>query len=136
MDAGADLNGVDSLVETTDRLANKWDKKVVYVTGTSVPYAPAIEFGRGPVTADEGSLRFEINGKVIYAKSVDAAPAQPFLRQAAWAVERDLDTIARESNSIDEFVRKSALRVEKHAKEFVPVDEGNLRASIEAVKVS
>jgi len=136
MDAGADLNGVDSLVETTDRLANKWDKKVVYVTGTSVHYAPAIEFGRGPVTADEGYLRFEINGKVIYAKSVDAAPAQPFLRPAAWAVERELDTIARESNSIDEFVRKSALRVEKHAKELVPVDEGNLRASIEAVKVS
>jgi len=54
-----------------------------YVVGTSVEYAPHIEFGRGPITADEGYLRFEgEDGEIVYRKSVGPAPAQPHVRPA------------------------------------------------------
>lgn len=51
--------------------------------GTNVPYAKHVEFGRGPIHAKPGgALRFEIGGKVIFAKSVGPAKARPFLFRA------------------------------------------------------
>lgn len=51
--------------------------------GTNVPYAKYVEFGRGPVHARPGGfLRFEIGGRVIYARSVGPARAKPFLYRA------------------------------------------------------
>lgn len=54
-------------------------------------YATAIEVGRkafGPKT--KKALRFEIGGKVIFAKWVRAAPAQPFMKPALQQSEQQI----------------------------------------------
>lgn len=46
-------------------------------SATGFVYAGALEWGRGPVRAIKAkALRFEIGGRVIFAKSVGPAPAQ------------------------------------------------------------
>lgn len=61
-----------------------------YAVGTNVEYAPHVEYGRGSVTADDGYLRFKVDGEVFYRKSVGPAKAQPFLRPALRAHRSDL----------------------------------------------
>lgn len=51
--------------------------------GTSVEYAPFVEFGRGPIVATNAkALRFKIGGRWIFRHSVGPAAARPFLRPA------------------------------------------------------
>ena len=55
------------------------------------PHAEAIEKGRrafGPV--NKKALRFEIGGKVVFAKWVRAAPAQPFMAPALQQSELEI----------------------------------------------
>jgi HK97 gp10 family phage protein len=55
-------------------------------------YAKAVEFGRGPIVAEEGSaLRFEIDGELLFRKSVSGAPPQPYMRPALRQHKRDLN---------------------------------------------
>lgn len=61
--------------------------------------------------------------------------AQPYLRPALERALREFDTYALEADSAEELVENLALRVEAIAKEEVPVDTGNLRASIEAERI-
>lgn len=67
----------------------------VYMVYTNEEHAPYVEYGRGPVEADEGGyLRFENqNGEIIYRKRVDAAEEQPFWRpnERRYRVEGILD---------------------------------------------
>lgn len=51
---------------------------------TGFPYPVAVEFGRRGFSARRGRyLRFEIGGRVIFARSVGPAAAQPFMRPSA-----------------------------------------------------
>lgn len=52
----------------------------VYMVYSNAEHAPYVEFGRGPVEAEEGEyLKFtDENGNVIFRKRVDAAEEQPF----------------------------------------------------------
>lgn len=51
--------------------------------GTSVHYAPFVEYGRGPIVATHAkTLRFVIGGKVIFRKRVGPARARPYMRPA------------------------------------------------------
>lgn len=55
---------------------NAWNK--------GFPYPVAVEHGRRGFSARRGRyLRFEINGRVIFARSVGPARAQPFMRPSA-----------------------------------------------------
>lgn len=48
--------------------------------GTATPYAPYVEYGRGPVVAGPGKvLRFEVGGRVLYRKRVGPARPRPFI---------------------------------------------------------
>jgi len=101
----------------TGNLQGKIDTQKVgegeYLVGTNVPYAPEVEFGRGPISAGDNirglgnpgpqipggisgdeaqALRFEIDGEVLYRKSVGPAEAQPFLRPALQEHKSDLVT--------------------------------------------
>lgn len=48
--------------------------------GTATPYARRVEEGRGPIRARGKALRFEVGGKVVFAKSVGPAAPRPFMR--------------------------------------------------------
>lgn len=66
--------------------------------GSNVPHAPYIEEGRGPITASgDGVLHFTIDGEEIFAKSVSAAEAQPFLEPAVTAHLSDLRDLLDEA---------------------------------------
>lgn len=53
------------------------------IVGTAVPYARWVEEGRGPVVARRGRfLRFEIGGRVIYARQVGPARGQWYMKRA------------------------------------------------------
>ncbi len=72
-----------------DNVEQDADGLVIRV-GTNVEYAEDVEVGTGlfgphhevirPKTAK--ALRFEVNGEVLFAKSVKGRPATPFLRPA------------------------------------------------------
>jgi hypothetical protein len=70
---------------------------IIGYVGSNLSYAPTIEYGRGPIPADSGYLRFTIEGEVFYRKSVDAAPAQPFLRPAVQSHKSDLERLSRKT---------------------------------------
>jgi len=56
---------------------------------TRVEYAPWVHDGRGPIVPVRAqALRFVINGRVVFAKKVGPAKAQPFARNALVAVAR------------------------------------------------
>ena len=107
--AGASLLGATSLLDTFDGLRDRWaGGSATWTVGTNVEYAVYVEFGTSRMAA------------------------QPYLRPAAERAMAKADRFADESDSADELVEKLALQVEREAKELVPVDTGNLRASITA----
>jgi hypothetical protein len=109
--AGLELLGTASVLEALDDLKD-FAGEAEYVVGTNVEYAVYVEFGTSKMEA------------------------QPYLRPAAERVmEQEADAIAADAESTEEVVRDIALAIERHAKEEVPVDTGNLRASIEAEKI-
>jgi len=93
-----------------------------------------MEFGTRPHPIEGDPLVFTVGGETVYTQSVDhpGTDPNPFMRPAAAAVERQLQGIADGSDSVEEFVKKAALLLEREAKERAPVDTGTLRASIEA----
>lgn len=57
--------------------------------GSDLPYAAFVENGRPAIDAAPGkALRFEIGGRVIFAKHVAAAPAAHYMARAADAAEQ------------------------------------------------
>ncbi|MFC5970076.1 hypothetical protein ACFPYI_01910 [Halomarina salina] len=112
MQADVNLTGVASLVGTLDALDARWTTEVTYVVGTNVEYAVHVEFGTSQMAA------------------------QPYLRPAAERTNRQLDQIAAQADSVEEFVRLAALEVEAISKDVVPVDTGNLQSSITAQRIS
>lgn len=59
------------------------------VIGTDLPYAEFVENGRPAITAAPGkALRFEVAGRVVFAKRVAAAEAQHFMARAADAADQ------------------------------------------------
>lgn len=57
-------------------------------------YAEFIENGRPGFSASPGkTLRFVINGEVLFRKSVGPAPAQPFVEESKKAINQQIETI-------------------------------------------
>jgi len=54
------------------------------VVGTDAPYAEFVEFGRGPITAEEGKVLhfFTKDGEEVFTKHVGPTEPQPFLQPA------------------------------------------------------
>lgn len=140
---GAVMEGLDSLQVTIEEMGDKWDKKVVYLVGTNVEYAPFIEFGTSPhvITPNKNqSLKFSVGGETVFAKHVEHPGTRPYpyLRPAVEAAQRELPRLAAESDNVEELVLKTALFAEGAAKRKLTqngnVETGNLRASIRTVR--
>jgi len=109
MSWGTTLTGLSALTESLKDARNRWVGSKRWVVGTNVEYSAYVEFG----TARQ--------------------QAQPYLFPAVRHVMRnEADEIARKSDSTEELVERLALAIEREAKERVPVDTGNLKASIRA----
>lgn len=107
-----DVNGVDSIQSSLTTLQLELSEVSTWVVGTSVEYADDQEFG------------------------TEDMPAQPYLRPAVNRVARNAQAIASDAGSPAEAVATIALEIEREAKKLAPVDTGNLRASIRAIRVS
>ena len=108
---GLEILGTAATLEALEDLKD-FAGNAEYVVGTNVEYAVYVEFGTSKMQA------------------------QPYLRPAAERVmQQEADAIAADAENTEEVVKRIALAIERHAKEEVPVDTGNLRGSIEAEKV-
>jgi hypothetical protein len=87
-----------------------------------------------------GEVRYVVGSNVSYSVHVEYGTsrmqAQPYLRPAVERAVRELDTIADGADSPQEIAEALALKVEAEAKREVPVDTGNLKASISAQRLS
>lgn len=110
-DWGATLRGVASTRASLQLLEERWVQSAKWVVGSDVEYAAYVEFGTSKMAA------------------------QPYLRPALEEARRGLDQIADGVNSLSELIAAIALKVERTAKQIVPVDTGTLKASIRAQKV-
>lgn len=72
-------------------------------------YAVAVNFGRGPVVAKRAkALRFEVNGEIIFRKSVGPAPAQHFAEKGLQAAEPQI--VAEHRAARDRIIRRIEAR--------------------------
>lgn len=109
--AGMSVTGVGRAIDMFESVRIGFGQDVVYVTGTNVEYAPFVELG------------------------TSRQEAQPYLFRAARQVNRSFDRFAAEHQSMVGLVKRLALEIEALAKQFVPVQTGNLRGSISADRV-
>lgn len=106
------LIGFADLINFFDEISEQ--EHGTWYVGTIVEYAPDQEFGTQDI------------------------PAQPFLRPAVEKARHNLVKIIEEgledleTFTIDDEIKIVALQVEKQAKDFAPVDTGNLMGSITA----
>lgn len=108
---GAALRGAPAVYSTFNSVRQKWGGNATWVVGTNVEYSVYVEFG----TSKMG--------------------AQPYFRPAIEHAKRNSAAWFKAANDIAGFVKKVALEIERYAKQVVPVDTGNLRASIRAERI-
>lgn len=108
---GTTLSGFASTLQAFDELQMRWGEDVLYVVGPTAKYGVYVE---------RGTSRMK---------------PQPYLEPAVREVGRSIPRIAAQANSSAEVAKLVALEVENLAKRFVPVDTGNLRASISTERV-
>lgn len=106
-----EIEGVEEVTASLEEFADDWEGSPTWVVGSPVHYAGYVEFGTSRMAA------------------------QPYLRPATEAALRDADLLFEQSDTIEEFMSRLALSIERRAKERAPVDTGRLRASIEANEV-
>lgn len=106
------VNGVTRTLASFAGAKHKVKNLPSYVVGASAEYAAYVEFG---TTSNR---------------------AQPYLFPAARYVMRtEFDSLASSARSVGDLIRRVALAIEREAKKRAPVDTGNLRSSIQAVKL-
>jgi hypothetical protein len=110
---GMNVLGIADTIEAFTSLKNAAldDRDAVYIVGTNVEYAAYVEFG------------------------TSTQEAQPYLRPAVRRVARNPGKHVGDVDSTGEMVRKTALAIERLAKQDAPVDTGRLQNSIEAERV-
>lgn len=89
-DIDLDLNGMGSLRAELEELEADWDTDAVFSVGTDRDYGSILEFGRGPIRADDGYLKFEgEDGETIFRKEVSGHPPYPWFRPAIREFDAD-----------------------------------------------
>lgn len=150
--------------EALSEVERDWSTDAVFRVGTNQDYAVILEFGRGPVEADDAeALRFETaGGETVFAKSVSGHPPYPFFYPAVrefqvspleFVIDNTGFSAIRDIPNGDALVRAVATALENKMKDNAnaqdpsadrspgthpdhPVrDSGALTASIQAIQV-
>lgn len=110
---GINLDGYGFVINGLRNLLVKYDDDadVVWVVSANTEYAAYVEFGTSKMEA------------------------QPYMLPAARATARNLDVIAKRTDSLEELVEEAAKDIRDRAKDNAPVDTGRLRDSIKAERV-
>lgn len=82
VDIDVDLEGVADVTQELESLKDKWTTNETWRVGSNVEYGIILEMGRGPVRADSGYLKFEVDGETKFRKSVKGHPPYPWFRPA------------------------------------------------------
>jgi hypothetical protein len=105
VDVDFELDGIETLGATLEETADDWRGEGGYRVSSSVEYAFFQEYG----------TRYQ-SGK-------------PHVRPGADQTRARLGQIALQSDGVDEFLRKSALFMQRSIRREAPVDTGKLRDS-------
>jgi len=91
--------------ERIRQLKEDYSSSPVYVVTSGAEYSVSIEFGRGPVEAqDADALRFENEaGDIIYRASVSGHPPYPFFRPAIRELEANPEAFLIKNTELDGF---------------------------------
>lgn len=132
---GADLRGVDSLLKTTNRLANRWTGYVRFEVGSGVEYAAVMEFGSKPhiITPDTAPvLHFWVDGVEVFTDLVHhpGTEPRPYMRPAAEEAARNVGAEAKVADDLEELAEALTKIVRNVAKSLAPERTGKLKASI------
>lgn len=148
--------------QRVNELKEDYTGTVEWAVGTDREYGRILEFGRGPIEADDAeALQFEIDGETVFAQSVSGHPPYPWFEPAVREFERnprgfifdntDFNSLS-EIESVEELVRTVAIGLENQMTDNVSADSatdrspgthpehpkrdtGTLAASIQAIRV-
>lgn len=138
---GADMDGVSSLVKTTDRMADAWTGRVQFKVQTGrLDYAVVMEYGSRPhvIEPDDADvLKFTVDGVTVYTDHVDhpGTEPQPYMQPAAEGAARMIHEAAARSDDLEELAKEAAKIVSRLAKQKAPKDTGRLALSIHYERV-
>lgn len=130
------MDGVSSLVTTTNKVASDWTGSVRYRVQTGkLDYAIVMEYGSRPHIIEPDSadvLQFEVDGVIVYTDQVEhpGTEPQPYMQPAAEGGARMVREAAARSDSLEDLARELASIVAALAQQKAPKDTGRLAASI------
>lgn len=157
-----DLDGLADVEQELESLRDRWTTNQTWSVGSDVEYAIVLEMGRGPIIADEGYLKFEVDGETIFRKSVSGHPPYPWFRPAVNEFIANPDAFIAKNTELDSltgvssaeellqtiaFALQSQMRANASAQshavsrspgthpEHPQRDSGNLVARIQAIRV-
>ena len=136
-DFDLDVSGLQDVAESINDLEGQWSDAPTYQVGTDAEYAVSLEFGCGPIRADDGYLRFEVDGETIFRKEVSGHPPYPFFRPALREFEANpksfiIDNTGwnsiREIPNVNQLVRAAAVALETQITNNASAQSGNDRS--------
>jgi len=161
-DFDIDLDTADVRV-ALENLRDEWETDAVFRVGSNVDYGVILEFGRGPIEADDAeALRFENQaGETIFRKRVSGHPPYPWFRPAIREFQANPQRFVLDNTAFNSFkeipngealVRAVATSLQNKMKNNVNAqsasdrspgthpehprrDSGTLTASISAVRI-
>ena len=112
MDLGVKVHGTRQAIQGIQKFRERWGHDSAWIVGVGAEYGAYVEFGTSRMQS------------------------QPYLFPATRHVMRsEFGEVEREAGSPQELVSALAHAIEAEAKRRAPVDTGNLRSSITAVRV-
>jgi hypothetical protein len=125
-----ELDGIDAFTAELEDTREDYSDTNGYRVVNPVEYVYILEFGRGPIEPTNADvLRFEVDGEVVYTMRSGPVAPQPMIRPAVDEAKREVGGIARSAGSLDEFLYRTALAVQRGAQQRTPVDTGTARAA-------
>lgn len=103
VDISLELDGIQDVRESLRDLEDKYGEASARLVTSGAEYSIHLEYGRGPVEADDGeALRFENeDGEVIYRTRVEGHRPYPFFYPAVRELQADSEAFILKNTDLD-----------------------------------